>query len=105
MIPLSDDNPTLHTPIMTWLLLGGMFAVWMVVQGGGMPGNELELITSVCNLGMVPAELTHRLPVGAGIRIAEGAGCLIDREPINTFTPVISLFLHGSCGDIRGKAL
>ena len=35
MIPISDDNPTLHTPIMTWLLLGAMFAVWFVVQGGG----------------------------------------------------------------------
>ena len=105
MIPLSDDNPTLHTPIMTWLLLGGIFAVWMVVQGGGMPGSELELIKSVCNLGMVPAELTHRLPVGAGIPIAEGIGCLIDREPVNTFTPVISMFLHGSWGHILGNAL
>ena len=29
MIPISDDNPTLRTPIMTWLILGAMFAVWL----------------------------------------------------------------------------
>jgi membrane associated rhomboid family serine protease len=105
MIPLSDENPTLHTPIMTWLILGAMFAVWMVVQGGGLPGHELQLIRSVCNLGMVPAELTHRLPVGAGVPIGPTIACVIDREPINTFTPLISMFLHGSWGHLLGNAL
>ena len=58
MIPLSDENPTLRTPMMTWLILGAMFAVWLVVQGGGLPGSDLQLATSICNLGMVPGELT-----------------------------------------------
>jgi len=105
MIPISDENPTLHTPIMTWLLLGAMFAVWLIVQGGGFPGSDLQLIKSVCNLGMVPAELTHRLPVGTSIPLAPGIGCAIDRDPINIFTPVISMFLHGSWGHILGNAL
>jgi len=105
MIPLSDENPTLHTPIMTWLLLGAMFAVWMVVQGGGLPGHELQLIQSVCNLGMVPAELTHRLPVGAGVPVGPSIACVIDREPINILTPIISMFLHGSWSHLLGNAL
>jgi len=105
MIPISDENPTLHTPIMTWLLLGAMFAVWLIVQGGGFPGTDLQLIKSVCNLVMVPAELTHRLPVGTSIPLAPGIGCAIDRDPINIFTPVISMFLHGSWGHILGNAL
>jgi membrane associated rhomboid family serine protease len=105
MIPISDENPTLHTPIMTWLILGAMFAVWLVVQGGGLPGTDLQLVKSVCNLGMVPAELTHRLPVGAGVSLAPGISCVIDRDPINIFTPLTSMFLHGSWGHILGNAL
>jgi membrane associated rhomboid family serine protease len=105
MIPISDENPTLHTPIMTWLILGAMFAVWLVVQGGGLPGTDLQLVKSVCNLGMVPAELTHRLPVGAGVPLAPGISCVIDRDPINIFTPLTSMFLHGSWGHILGNAL
>jgi membrane associated rhomboid family serine protease len=70
-----------------------------------LPGNDLQLVKSVCNLGMVPAELTHRLPVGAGVPLAPGIGCVIDRDPINIFTPLISMFLHGSWGHILGNAL
>ena len=55
MIPLTDENPTLRTPIMTWLILGAMFAVWLVVQGGGLPGTDLQLATSVCNSEWFPA--------------------------------------------------
>jgi membrane associated rhomboid family serine protease len=105
MIPISDENPTLRTPIMTWLILGAMFAVWLIVQGGGLPGNEYQLIKSVCNLGMVPAELTHLLPVGTSAPLGEGVACVIDRDPINAFTPLISMFLHGSWGHILGNAL
>jgi len=105
MIPLSDDNPTLRTPIMTWLILAAMFAVWLVVQGGGLPGNDLRLVTSLCNYGMVPAELTHGAPVGLTVPIAPGLGCAIDREPINIFTPLISMFLHGGWGHLLGNAL
>jgi len=105
MIPLSDDNPTLRTPIMTWLILAAMFAVWLIVQGGGLPGNDLRLVTSLCNYGMVPGELTHRAPLGLTVPIAEGLGCAIDREPINIFTPIISMFLHGGWGHLLGNAL
>jgi membrane associated rhomboid family serine protease len=103
MIPISDDNPTLTTPIMTWLILGAMFAVWVVVQGGGM--NEQTLARSICNLGMVPGELTHRAPVGEAVPIAPGMLCLVDRDRINIFTPLISMFLHGGWGHILGNAL
>jgi membrane associated rhomboid family serine protease len=103
MIPLSDENPTLHTPVMTWLLLGAMFAVWVVVQGGGF--DEIKLVTSICNLGMVPGELTHRVPIGHGIPIGPGMACVIDNEPINKWTPLISMFMHGGWGHLLGNAL
>ena len=47
---------------MTWLILGAMFAVWFMVQGGGLDPESLA--ASVCNFGMVPGELTHRAPLG-----------------------------------------
>jgi len=106
MIPISDENPTLRTPLMTWLILGAMFAVWFVVQGGGLPGTEVELAKSVCNLGMVPGELTHRARVGEGFWIIPGQwACVVDRDPINIFTPLISMFLHGGWSHILGNAI
>lgn len=103
MIPLSDENPTLRTPVMTWLLLGAMFAVWLVVQGGGM--NPETLAKSVCNLGMVPGELTHRAPVGEWVPLGSGLVCVVDRDAINILTPLTSMFLHGSWGHILGNAI
>jgi membrane associated rhomboid family serine protease len=103
MIPLSDENPTMRTPTMTWLILGAMFAVWFVVQGGGM--NPLALVTSVCNYGMVPGELTHRAPLGLAIPIAQNLVCQIDNESINKWTPLTSMFLHGGWGHILGNAI
>jgi hypothetical protein len=64
MIPLSDENPTLHTPWMTWLLIGTTVAVWMILQGAGS-GEALAI--SVCNFGLVPGELTHQAPVGLAV--------------------------------------
>jgi membrane associated rhomboid family serine protease len=103
MIPLSDENPTLHTPVMTWALLGAMFAVWLTAQGAGL--NELQLAKSICNYGMVPGELTHRAALGAGVPIARGVSCIVDNDPINRWTPLTSMFLHGGWGHILGNAL
>jgi membrane associated rhomboid family serine protease len=103
MIPLHDENPTIRTPIMTWLLLGTTFAVWFLVQGGGV--NDLQLIKSVCNYGMVPGELTHRAPLGSGIPLGGGLACIIDNEAVNTWTPLFSMFLHGGWGHILGNAI
>ena len=102
MIPLSDENPTLHTPWMTWVLIGTTVAVWMIVQGAGM--NDL-LPTSVCNFGLVPGELTHRAPVGLSVPLGDGLFCAVDQEPINRFTPLLSMFLHGSWGHLLGNML
>src|SRR5436190_18812885 len=91
---------------MTWLILGAMFAVWFVVQGGGLPGSDIQLATSVCNLGMVPGELTHRARIGEGFWIIPGTlACAVDNDRINILTPFISMFLHGGWGHLLGNAL
>src|SRR5689334_19399451 len=47
MIPISDDNPTLRTPLMTYAILATLGAVWVFVQG---MGAELPMVSSICNL-------------------------------------------------------
>jgi len=103
MIPLSDENPTLHTPVMTWALLGAMFVVFIVAQGAGF--NEVKLATSICNWGMVPGERTHRAALGTAVPIAPHLACVVDNDPINKFTPLTSMFLHGGWSHILGNAL
>ncbi len=103
MIPIGDENPTLRTPWMTIFILVAMFSVWILVQGAGF--NDHDLAASVCNLGLVPGEITHMAPLGSGVPIGPGMDCLVDNDPINYFTPLISMFLHGSWGHILGNAL
>ncbi len=103
MIPLYDENPTLRTPVVTIGLLAVLLVVWGLVQGAGL--NPIALATSVCNLGMVPGELTRLAPVGEAVPLGSGLACVVDREPINWLTPVISLFLHGSWSHLLGNGL
>ncbi|HUX30632.1 MAG TPA: rhomboid family intramembrane serine protease [Thiobacillus sp.] len=103
MIPLSDENLSLRTPVMTWALLAAMFAVWIFVEGAGF--NDNTLMAAVCNLGMVPGEITHRAALGYALPMAPGLACVIDNSRINIFTPLISIFLHGGWLHILGNAV
>ena len=103
MIPIKDDLPTLHRPYVTYAIVGLCVVVWLLVQGAGL--NTLALVKSVCNLGMLPGEITGRAPVGSGIPVAEGLSCLVDADPVNILTPLTSMFLHGSWGHIIANML
>ena len=103
MIPLGDDLPTLRTPVMTYFLIAVNFAVWIFIQGAGL--NPTQLASTVCNLGMVPGELTHLAPLGQSVPIGQGLACLIDNDPINQFTPLIAMFLHGGWMHILGNMI
>jgi membrane associated rhomboid family serine protease len=106
MIPLSDENPTVRTPWMTAFILTAIFAVWFVVQGGGgLFGPEDMLARSVCNLGMMPGELTGQAPLGTAVPLGPGLECVVDHDAINWFTPLLSLFLHGGWAHILGNSL
>jgi len=103
MIPISDENPTLRTPVMTYSILAVMLATWVLFQRAGT--SPFQLAASVCDYGMVPAELTHSRPVGFGVPIGGGLSCIIDDNRINWLTPLISMFLHGSWGHIIGNGM
>ncbi len=103
MIPLRDDNPVFRTPVVTFLLLAAIVVVWATYQGAGMDSDVLA--ASVCNLGLVPGELTRLAPTGLAVPIAPGLLCVVDREPVNLLTPLTSMFLHGGWGHLLGNAL
>ena len=103
MIPISDENPTLRTPIVTIAILVTLGVVWVFVQGAGL--DQLLVAASVCNLGLVPGELTGKAAIGTAIQVSEGLACVVDNHPINIFTPVTSMFLHGGWAHLLGNAL
>ena len=88
---------------MNYLIILVTIAVWVQVQGAGL--NPVQLATTVCNLGMVPGELTHMAPVGMGVPLGSGMACIVDNDAINIVTPLISIFLHGSWTHLLGNML
>src|SRR6478672_6703559 len=103
MIPLGDDIQPVRWPMMTYLLLAVTWGVWLLIQQAGF--NPQALAATVCNLGVVPGELTHRAPLGYAVPIGPGMACVVDNNPINRLTPLISIFLHGGWGHIIGNSI
>ena len=99
MIPYHDENQTLRTPYVTFVLIAVNIFTWVVVQGAG---TTEVLAASVCNYGLIPGELTASLPPGSGFRMDERLVCLTDpgRQYANLFT---SMFLHGSWMHLIGN--
>ena len=99
MFPYRDENETQRTPVLTFLLIGANVAVWLLVQGAGSP---LALARSVCDLGLIPGELTGMLPPGTRFPMGEGLVCLTDpgRQASHILT---SMFLHGSWMHLLGN--
>ena len=103
MIPLSDENETMRSPVITIGLIAVCVLAWIFVQGAGL--NPVALVASVCDFGMVPGEVTKSVSVGVGIPMGHGLACVIDDQAINWITPIISMFLHGSWGHLLGNML
>jgi len=99
MIPLRDENPTLHTPVATYILLGLNVAAWVMLQGLGGP---LPLAESICTLGLIPAELLGLAPAGIRLPFGEDLVCVLDGDPAY-HTPLSSMFLHGGWLHIIGN--
>lgn len=103
MIPVGDELPTVRPPVMTYLILATLVGVWVFVQGAGV--NEVELATSICNLGLVPGEITHMARLGTAVPLGNGMACVVDNESINLLTPLLSMFLHGGWLHLLGNCL
>ncbi len=99
MFPYRDENVTLRPPHVTIAIIALNVIVWLVVQGAGA---SLPLVRSVCNLGLIPGELTGALAPGTAFQMGEGVVCLTDpgRQSSHLFT---SMFLHGSWMHLLGN--
>ncbi len=99
MFPYRDDNPTLRTPVVTFLLIAANVAAWAVVQGFG---SELGLTRSICELGLIPGELLGRVTPGTQVQLGPGATCVLGQTQ-TWHTVVTSMFLHGGWMHLLGN--
>ncbi len=99
MIPYRDENETQRRAIATATIIGLNVFTWLVVQGAGA---DFPLAKSVCELGLIPGELTASLPVGTRFPIGPGLVCTTDpgRQVSHLLT---SMFLHGSWMHLLGN--
>jgi membrane associated rhomboid family serine protease len=99
MIPYRDENETQRPAIVTGAVIGLNVFAWLLVQGAG---TEFPLAKSVCELGLIPAEITASAPVGTAFPIGPGLVCTTD--PGRQFSHVLtSMFLHGSWMHLIGN--
>jgi membrane associated rhomboid family serine protease len=99
MFPYHDENETRRTTYVTYAIIALNVLVWLVVQGAG---TVYSLAWSVCEYGLIPGELTGRLPPGTPFPLGDGLVCLTDpgRQVLNVLT---SMFLHGSWLHLLGN--
>src|ERR671919_2417885 len=99
MFPYRDENETQRAAIVTGLFITLNVLVWIFVQGAG---STLPLASSVCELGLIPGELTLSLPVGTKFPMGERLACLTDpgRQVSHLFS---SMFLHGGWMHLLGN--
>ncbi len=99
MIPYHDENETRRTPVITMILIAACVITWIFVQGAGA---ERPLAASVCNLGLIPGELTGSANPGARFPMGEGLVCVVD-PGAQTTNILTSMFLHGSWMHLIGN--
>ena len=98
MFPYKDENPTLRTPVVTFLLIAANVVIWLLIQG---MGTEPALSASVCELGLIPGELLARLAPGTPVEMG-GFPCVTEAKPPWTAL-VTSMFLHGGWFHLLGN--
>ena len=99
MFPYRDENQTLRRSYVTLVFIALNALAWILVQGAGA---AMPLMESVCNLGLIPGELTGSLPPGTGFPMGEGAVCLTD-PGAQVSNVLSSMFLHGSWMHLLGN--
>jgi membrane associated rhomboid family serine protease len=99
MFPYRDENETQRPAIVTGTIIALNVLVWIFVQGAG---STVALAKSVCELGLIPGELTLSLPPGTRFPMGDKLVCLTD--PGHQVSHLItSMFLHGSWMHLLGN--
>jgi membrane associated rhomboid family serine protease len=99
MLPLRDENPTVHTSLTTIAIIVANVLVWVFVQ---KLGRDPGLFQSIIKFGLIPAELLGRVEPGTIVRLGEKVA--YESNPgFELPTVVTSMFLHGSWLHIIGN--
>ncbi len=98
-LPYKDENPTELTPVVTLGIIAVNVAAWLFVQGAGV-GEPLA--RSVCQLGLIPAEILRTAPPGTTVPLGPGMQCVLTAEP-HLWTILTSMFMHGGWLHIIGN--
>jgi membrane associated rhomboid family serine protease len=99
VFPYHDENQTQRPAYITMALIAANVLVWIFVQRAGA---QLPLAASVCNLGLIPGEVTGLLPPGTSFSLGDGLVCMTD--PGRQLSHIItSMFLHGSWMHLLGN--
>jgi membrane associated rhomboid family serine protease len=99
VFPYHDENETQRTPVVTMVIIALCVLAWVLLQGAGSP---LALARSVCELGLIPGELTMSVAPGTRFPMGEGLVCLVDPGP-QTVNVITSMFMHGSWMHLLGN--
>jgi membrane associated rhomboid family serine protease len=99
MFPIRDENPTLHTSFITFLIILINVIVWIFVQGAGFNPKMAE---SLCLYGLVPGELLSLVPPGTQINLGSGLACVVE-DAHNWYTLISHMFMHGGWFHIIGN--
>ncbi|MFC1671540.1 rhomboid family intramembrane serine protease [Planctomycetota bacterium] len=99
MLPIRDENPTVHRSLMTFVIIIANVVVWAFVQG---LGREAALIDSICRFGLIPAAVLGKIPPGTMIQLGERVVCDVG-STAGWASVVTSMFLHGGWMHIIGN--
>lgn len=99
MFPIRDDNPHFSTPYATYGLIALNVLAWVLLQG---LGSEPALSSSVCRLGLIPADVLGTVPPGTSFPISPDASCVLQGGG-SWHTVLTSMFLHGGWMHLIGN--
>jgi membrane associated rhomboid family serine protease len=98
LIPIHDENPRFNTPVATIVIAVATILAWFGAQGAG---GGYAFAWSLCELGLIPGELTAR-SIGTVVPLGDGLACIVDADP-GWHTVVTSMFMHGDWFHLIGN--
>ncbi|MFK7893163.1 MAG: rhomboid family intramembrane serine protease [Granulosicoccus sp.] len=93
MFPIRDENPQINVPYVTYAFIVLNVLAWLGLQG---MGAEPALSQSICQFGLIPADLTGQELAPSRLI------CPIDGNP-DWYSLVSSVFMHGSWMHLIGN--
>ena len=99
MFPIRDDNPQILVPWATFGIMALNILAWVLVQG---LGANPALVGSICQFGLIPAELLGNVAPGTQVQLGPNTVC--ELGGIATWPTVLtSMFMHGGWFHIIGN--